>query len=97
MAPKKSTENGVEDSTGSSDEDTDFCDRDSVASSVDSTAEEMFMDGLDSILDQSSTQLRLLYLAWFVTSPGVGSTARMSSVTKTTPKWPYDFLSFMKY
>ncbi|XP_067259544.1 piggyBac transposable element-derived protein 4 isoform X2 [Chanodichthys erythropterus] len=54
MAPKKSTKNGVEESTGSSDEDTDICDRDSVASSVDSTAEEMFMDGLDSVLDQPS-------------------------------------------
>ncbi|XP_067259791.1 piggyBac transposable element-derived protein 4-like isoform X1 [Chanodichthys erythropterus] len=57
MAPKKSTENGVEDRTGSSDEDTDICDRDSVASSVDSTAEEMFLDGLDSILDQPSPDL----------------------------------------
>ncbi|XP_051761736.1 piggyBac transposable element-derived protein 4-like isoform X2 [Ctenopharyngodon idella] len=57
MVPKKSTENGVEDSTGSSDEDTDICDQDSVASSVDSIAEEMFMDGLDSILDQPSPDL----------------------------------------
>ncbi|XP_067298892.1 piggyBac transposable element-derived protein 4-like isoform X2 [Pseudorasbora parva] len=51
MVSKKITESGVEDSTGSSDEDTYICDRDSVASSVDSTAEEMFMDGLDSVLD----------------------------------------------
>ncbi|XP_048053344.1 E3 ubiquitin-protein ligase TRIM39-like isoform X2 [Megalobrama amblycephala] len=57
MAPRRSTKNGVEDSTGSSDEDMDICDRDSVASSVDSTAEEMFMDGLDSILDQPSPDL----------------------------------------
>ncbi|XP_056092195.1 piggyBac transposable element-derived protein 4-like isoform X2 [Rhinichthys klamathensis goyatoka] len=57
MDPKKSTENGVEDSTGSSDEDTDICDQDSVASSVDSTAEEMFMDGLDSVLDRPSCDI----------------------------------------
>lgn len=50
LAPKKSTKKGVKDSSGSSDEDS--CDRDSVASSVDSTAEEMFMDGLDSVLDR---------------------------------------------
>jgi len=50
MNPKESTGNGV-DSTGSSDEDP-ICDLDSVASSVDSTAEEMFMDGLDPVLDR---------------------------------------------
>ncbi|XDV14750.1 hypothetical protein PO909_014946 [Leuciscus waleckii] len=57
MDPKKSTENGVEDSSESSDEDTDICDRDSVASSVDSTAEEMFMDGLDPVLDRPSCDI----------------------------------------
>jgi len=50
MNPKESTKKGVKDSTGISDE--DICDQDSVASSVDSTAEEMFMDGLDSVLDR---------------------------------------------
>ncbi|XP_056092191.1 piggyBac transposable element-derived protein 4-like isoform X2 [Rhinichthys klamathensis goyatoka] len=55
MDPKKSTKKGVKDSTGSSDE--DICDRDSVASSVDSTAEEMFMDGLDSVLDRPSCDI----------------------------------------
>ncbi|XP_067298893.1 piggyBac transposable element-derived protein 4-like [Pseudorasbora parva] len=52
MDSEKRTENGVKDRTG--DEDTDVCDQDSVASSVDSTAEEMFIDGLDSVLDQPS-------------------------------------------
>ncbi|XP_039530913.1 piggyBac transposable element-derived protein 4-like isoform X1 [Pimephales promelas] len=52
MNPKESTKKGVKDSTGISDE--DICDQDSVASSVDSTAEEMFMDGLDSVLDRPS-------------------------------------------
>ncbi|XP_039530915.1 piggyBac transposable element-derived protein 4-like [Pimephales promelas] len=55
MNPKESTGNGV-DSTGSSDEDP-ICDQDSVASSVDSTAEEMFMDGLDPVLDRPSCDI----------------------------------------
>ncbi|XP_016103244.1 piggyBac transposable element-derived protein 4-like isoform X2 [Sinocyclocheilus grahami] len=49
--PKKITTNDV---TASCDEDLDICDLDSVASSVDSTAEEMFIDGLDPVLDGPS-------------------------------------------
>jgi len=49
---KKIKTNDVVDITASSDEDSDICDLDSVASSVDSTAEEMFMDGLDPVLDR---------------------------------------------
>lgn len=46
MDSEKNTENGEEE-----DEDEDFCDQESVASSVDSTTEEMFLDGLDPFLD----------------------------------------------
>lgn len=49
--PKKITTNVLEDVTAGCDEDLDICDLDSVASSVDSTAEEMFIDGLDPVLD----------------------------------------------
>uniref|UniRef100_A0A8C2C636 THAP-type domain-containing protein n=1 Tax=Cyprinus carpio TaxID=7962 RepID=A0A8C2C636_CYPCA len=52
--PKKITTNVLEDITASCDEDLDICDLDSVASSVDSTAEEMFIDGLDPVLDGPS-------------------------------------------
>ncbi|XP_016360078.1 piggyBac transposable element-derived protein 4-like isoform X4 [Sinocyclocheilus anshuiensis] len=52
--PKKITTNVMEDVTASCDEDLDICDLDSVASSVDSTAEEMFIDGLDPVLDGPS-------------------------------------------
>ncbi|XP_026123350.1 piggyBac transposable element-derived protein 4 isoform X3 [Carassius auratus] len=51
---KKITTKVLEDVTASCDEDLDFCDLDSVASSVDSTAEEMFIDGLDPVLDGPS-------------------------------------------
>ncbi|XP_016410996.1 piggyBac transposable element-derived protein 4-like [Sinocyclocheilus rhinocerous] len=54
MDPIESTENGMENSTASSDEDLYICDQDSVASSVDSTAEEMFLNGLDPVLDRPS-------------------------------------------
>ncbi|KAK7166547.1 hypothetical protein R3I93_006338 [Phoxinus phoxinus] len=52
--PKKISTNDVVDVTASSDEDLDMFDQDSVASSVDSTAEEMFIDGLDPVLDRPS-------------------------------------------
>lgn len=52
MDPIESTENGMENSTASSDEDFYICDQDSMASSVDSTAEEMFLNGLDPVLDR---------------------------------------------
>lgn len=52
MDAKKITTNDVVDITASSDEDLDIFDQDSVASSVDSTAEEMFIDGLDPVLDR---------------------------------------------
>lgn len=54
MDPTQSnvTENGMETRTASSDEDLYICDQDSVASSVDSTAEEMFLNGLDPVLDR---------------------------------------------
>uniref|UniRef100_A0A8C1SGL6 THAP-type domain-containing protein n=1 Tax=Cyprinus carpio TaxID=7962 RepID=A0A8C1SGL6_CYPCA len=52
--PKKITTNVLEDITASCDEDLDICDLDSVASSVDSAAEEMFIDGLDPVLDGPS-------------------------------------------
>lgn len=51
MDPKKSTENGVEASIASNDEDLYVCDQYSVASSVDSAAEEMLRNGLDPVLD----------------------------------------------
>ncbi|XP_057187839.1 piggyBac transposable element-derived protein 4-like [Triplophysa rosa] len=47
----QTTKNGVLEATGCRDEDVDCCDQDSVASSVDTTTEEMFIDGLDPILD----------------------------------------------
>lgn len=50
--PKKITTNDVVDITASSDEDLDIFDQESVASSVDSSAEEMFIDGLDPVLDR---------------------------------------------
>ncbi|XP_042577232.1 piggyBac transposable element-derived protein 4-like isoform X4 [Cyprinus carpio] len=52
--PKRITTNVLEDITASCDEDLDICDLDSVASSVDSAAEEMFIDGLDPVLDGPS-------------------------------------------
>ncbi|XP_050967064.1 piggyBac transposable element-derived protein 4-like [Labeo rohita] len=52
MDPDKSTENAVEDSTASPGEDLYICDQDSVASSVDSIAEEIFLNGLDPVLDR---------------------------------------------
>nr|XP_055061722.1 piggyBac transposable element-derived protein 4-like [Misgurnus anguillicaudatus]XP_055061723.1 piggyBac transposable element-derived protein 4-like [Misgurnus anguillicaudatus]XP_055061724.1 piggyBac transposable element-derived protein 4-like [Misgurnus anguillicaudatus]XP_055061725.1 piggyBac transposable element-derived protein 4-like [Misgurnus anguillicaudatus] len=48
----ENTENGVEEAAGFNDEDLEFCDEESVASSVDTTIEEMFLDGLDPVLDQ---------------------------------------------
>ncbi|XP_051761697.1 piggyBac transposable element-derived protein 4-like isoform X4 [Ctenopharyngodon idella] len=54
---KKNTAIDVENIIISSDEDLDICDQDSVASSVDSTAEEMFIDGLDPVLDRPSSDL----------------------------------------
>ncbi|XP_016375474.1 piggyBac transposable element-derived protein 4-like isoform X2 [Sinocyclocheilus rhinocerous] len=57
MDPKKSTENGVEDSVASNDEDLYVCDQYSVASSVDSTAEEMLRNGLDPVLDWPSPDI----------------------------------------
>uniref|UniRef100_A0A671QMK5 PiggyBac transposable element-derived protein 4-like n=1 Tax=Sinocyclocheilus anshuiensis TaxID=1608454 RepID=A0A671QMK5_9TELE len=57
MDPKKSTENGVEDSVASNDEDLYVCDQCSVASSVDSTAEEMLRNGLDPVLDWPSPDI----------------------------------------
>lgn len=47
----QTTTNGVAEATGCTDEDLDCCDQDSVASSVDTITEEMFIDGLDPILD----------------------------------------------
>lgn len=47
----QTTENDVVRATVCRDEDVDCCDQDSVASSVDTTTEEMFIDGLDPILD----------------------------------------------
>lgn len=52
MDPDKSTENAEEDSTACPGEDLYICDQDSVASSVDSIAEEMFLNGLDPVLDR---------------------------------------------
>ncbi|XP_050967121.1 piggyBac transposable element-derived protein 4-like [Labeo rohita] len=49
--PKKNTTNFMKLIAFRSDEDLDACDQDSVASSVDSVAEEMFIDGLDPVLD----------------------------------------------
>ncbi|XP_048053355.1 piggyBac transposable element-derived protein 4-like isoform X2 [Megalobrama amblycephala] len=54
---KKKTTIDVDNIIISSDEDLDICDQDSVASSVDSTAEEMFIDGLDPVLDRPSSDL----------------------------------------
>ncbi|XP_055061718.2 piggyBac transposable element-derived protein 4 isoform X1 [Misgurnus anguillicaudatus] len=49
--PNQTTENDLRKGGGCSDEDLDFCDQDSVASSVDTIIEEMFIDGLDPALD----------------------------------------------
>lgn len=48
MDPIQSTENDMENSTASSDEDFYICDQ----NSVDSTSEEMFLNGLDPVLDR---------------------------------------------
>lgn len=48
----ENTENGVEGTTDSTDEDLDFCDQKSLASSLESSTEEMFLDGLDPFLDR---------------------------------------------
>ncbi|KAL0204036.1 hypothetical protein M9458_002054, partial [Cirrhinus mrigala] len=53
----KSTTNVMKLIAFRSDEDLDACDQDSVASSVDSTAEEMFIDGLDPVLDGPSLDI----------------------------------------
>ncbi|XP_056304129.1 piggyBac transposable element-derived protein 4-like [Danio aesculapii] len=49
--PKKNTTNNADCDLVSSDEELDFCDQDSVASSVDSLVEDMFIDDMDPILD----------------------------------------------
>ncbi|XP_021331748.2 piggyBac transposable element-derived protein 4 isoform X3 [Danio rerio] len=56
--PKKNTTNNADCIVGS-DEELDFCDQDSVASSVDSSAEDMFIDDMDPILDRPSSDLYL--------------------------------------
>lgn len=61
---KKNSTIAVEDIIISSDEDLDICDQDSVASSVDSTAEEMFIDGLDPVLDRW-VLLHLFFVCFF--------------------------------
>lgn len=48
MDPIQSTENDMENSTASSDEDFYICDQ----NSVDSTSEEMFLNSLDPVLDR---------------------------------------------
>nr|XP_055061727.1 piggyBac transposable element-derived protein 4-like [Misgurnus anguillicaudatus]XP_055061728.1 piggyBac transposable element-derived protein 4-like [Misgurnus anguillicaudatus] len=53
----ENTGNGVEEAAGLNDEDLEFCDEESVASSVDTTTEEMFLDGLDPVLDQPKIDL----------------------------------------
>nr|XP_009305172.1 piggyBac transposable element-derived protein 4-like isoform X2 [Danio rerio]XP_021331739.1 piggyBac transposable element-derived protein 4-like isoform X2 [Danio rerio] len=56
--PKKNTTNNADCIVGSNEE-LDFCDQDSVASSVDSSAEDMFIDDMDPILDRPSSDLYL--------------------------------------
>nr|XP_021331748.1 piggyBac transposable element-derived protein 4-like isoform X2 [Danio rerio] len=56
--PKKNTTINADCIVGS-DEELDFCDQDSVASSVDSSAEDMFIDNMDPILDRPSSDLYL--------------------------------------
>ncbi|XP_067298047.1 piggyBac transposable element-derived protein 4-like isoform X3 [Pseudorasbora parva] len=57
VEPEKNTTNDVVEIISSSEDDLDICDQDSVASSVDSTTEEMFIDGLDPVLDRPSSDL----------------------------------------
>ncbi|XP_051559283.1 piggyBac transposable element-derived protein 4-like isoform X1 [Myxocyprinus asiaticus] len=59
MDPKKDT-NGVEEVTGSSDEDLNISDEESV----DTTTEDMFIDGLDPVLDRPSTDIDSLEEDW---------------------------------
>lgn len=68
--PKRKITNNADYIIVSSDEELDFCDQDSVASSVDSLAEDMFIDDMDPILDWwvfvSPLNVLILYLYYLV-------------------------------